>query len=124
MLHFQYTEYLISLAGILVILALYFLLLRWKKNAVKKIGDPSLVSQLTRGFSSKKFNLKLILFLTGFALCALAVAGLVKPDGTQKVNLKGIDVMMALDVSKSMLAQDIKPSRLERAKQVITKIID
>ena len=124
MLHFQYTEYLISLAGILIILALYFLLLRWKKNAVKKIGDPLLVSQLTRGFSSKKFNLKLILFLTGFALCALAVAGLVKPDGTQKVNLKGIDVMVALDVSKSMLAQDIKPSRLERAKQLITKIID
>lgn len=103
---------------------LYFLLVRWKRNAAKKIGDTSLVRQLTKGFSSKKFTLKLILFLTGFALCAVGVAGLVKPDGTQKVNLKGIDVMIALDVSKSMLAQDIKPSRLERAKQLITKIID
>ena len=124
MLHFQYTEYLLSLAAIPVMLLLYFLLVRWKRKAAKKIGDPSLVRQLTKGFSSKKFNGKLILFLTGFALCALGVAGLVKPDGTQKVNLKGIDVMIALDVSKSMLAQDIKPSRLERAKQVITKIID
>ena len=124
MLRFQYTEYLLSLAAIPVILLLYFLLVRWKKNAARKIGDPSLVGQLTRGFSSGKFTLKLILFVTGFALCAIGVAGLVKPDGTQKVNRKGIDVMIALDVSKSMLAQDVKPSRLERAKQVITKIID
>jgi len=124
MLRFQYTEYLLSLAAIPVILLLYFLLVRWKKKAARKIGDPSLVGQLTRGFSSGKFTLKLILFITGFALCVIGVAGLVKPDGTQKVNRKGIDVMIALDVSKSMLAQDIKPSRLERAKQVITKIID
>lgn len=124
MLHFQYTEYLLSLAGIPVIVLLYFLLIRWKRKAAKKIGDPLLVRQLTKGFSSGKFNGKLVLFLTGFTLCAFGIAGLVKPDGTQKVNLKGIDVMIALDVSKSMLAQDIKPSRLERAKQVITKIID
>ncbi|MEP6927526.1 MAG: VWA domain-containing protein [Ginsengibacter sp.] len=124
MVHFQYTQYLLALAAIPVMLLLYFLLVRWKKKAAKKIGDPSLVRQLTKGFSSRKFNVKLILFLAGFGLCVLGVAGLVKPDGTQKVNRKGIDVMIALDVSKSMLAQDIKPSRLERAKQVITKIID
>ncbi len=124
MLHFQYIEYLISLAVLPIILLFYFLLIRWKKNARKKLGDPSLVRQLTRGFSSNKFKLKFTLFLTGFVICALAVAGLVEPDGTQKVNRKGIDLMIALDVSKSMLAQDIKPSRLERAKQVVTKIID
>ncbi|MEO8823475.1 MAG: VWA domain-containing protein, partial [Ginsengibacter sp.] len=49
---------------------------------------------------------------------------LVIPDGNQKINRKGTDLMIALDVSKSMLAQDIKPSRLERAKQVISTIID
>jgi Ca-activated chloride channel homolog len=124
MLHFQYTEYLLSLAAIPLMLLLYFLLLRWKKKAAQKIGDPLLVHQLTKGFSPRKFRWKLVLFLAGFGLCAFAVAGLIKPDGTQKVNLRGIDVMIALDVSKSMLAQDIKPNRLERAKQVITKIID
>lgn len=124
MLHFQYTEYLISLAAIPAIILLYVLLVRWKKKAAKKIGEPSLVSQLTKGFSVKKFRVKFILFVIGFALCAFAVAGLVEPDGTQKINRKGIDLMIALDVSKSMLAQDIKPSRLERAKQVISKIID
>ncbi len=124
MLHFQYIEYLLALAVLPVILLFYFLLIRWKKIAGKKIGDPSLVRQLTKGFSSNKFKLKFILFLAGVAICALAVAGLVEPDGTQKVNRRGIDLMIALDVSKSMLAQDIKPSRLERAKQVVTKIID
>src|SRR6185312_2605247 len=124
MLHFQYTEYLITLAAIPVIILLYILLVRWKKRAAKKIGDASLVKQLTKGFSQKKFKLKIILFSIGFALCAFAVAGLVEPDGTQKISRKGTDIMIALDVSKSMLAQDIKPTRLERAKQVISKIID
>jgi len=124
MLHFQYTQYLLSLAAIPVMILLYFLLVRWKRKAAKKIGDPLLVKQLTKGFSSKKFTLKLIVFIIGFALCGFALSGLVQPDGTQKINRKGIDIMIALDVSKSMLAQDIQPSRLERAKQVISKIID
>ncbi len=124
MIHFQYAEYLISLAAIPIVVLLYFLLIKWKRKAYKKIGDPFLVKQLTKNFSSKKFRIKFIIFLLGFALCGIALAGLVKPDGTQKINRKGTDIMIALDVSKSMLAQDVKPSRLERAKQVISKMID
>ncbi len=124
MIHFQYTQYLLSLTAIPVIILLFILLGRWKKRAAKKIGDPLLVQQLTKSFSSKKFKLKLVAFIVGFTLCGFAVAGLVEPDGSQKITRKGIDVMIALDVSKSMLAQDIQPSRLERAKQVVSKIID
>jgi Ca-activated chloride channel family protein len=124
MLHFQYTEYFLTLAVIPVLVLLYFLLKRWKRNTSKKIGDSVLVDQLTRNYSAKKFLSKFILFLIGFALCGFALASLVEPDGTQKIQRRGIDIMIALDVSKSMLAQDIKPSRLERAKQVISKIID
>lgn len=124
MLHFQYTEYFLSLATIPVIILLYVLLIRWKKNAAKKIGDPRLVKQLTKNFSRAKFAVKLVLFIIGFALCGVALASLVVPDGSHRITRKGIDVMIALDVSKSMLAQDIQPSRLERAKQVVSKIID
>lgn len=124
MIHFQYTEYFLSLTAIPVMILLYILLVRWKKKAAKKIGDPLLVQRLTKGFSSKKFKVKLAVFLLGFTLCGFALAGLVEPDGTQKINRKGIDIMIALDVSKSMLAQDIQPSRLDRAKQVVSKIID
>lgn len=124
MLHFQYIEYFIAFAAIPLMIFLYFQLIKWKKKTEKKIGDPSLVKELIAQFSSKRFLAKFILFICAFALCVFAVAGLVIPDGTQKINRKGTDLMIALDVSKSMLAQDIQPSRLERAKQVISKIID
>lgn len=124
MFRFQYIEFLFTLAAIPFMALFYFLLIRWKKKAMKKIGDPPLVKQLIQGFSSNLFAVKFVLVLLGFSLCAFAVADLVKPEGTQKINRKGIDVMIALDVSKSMLAQDIKPNRLERAKQLVSKIID
>jgi Ca-activated chloride channel family protein len=124
MIHFQYIEYLIALAALPIIVLLYFLVVKWKKNAAKKIGDPELVKEITNQYSPRKFFAKFILFSVAFALCAFAVAGLIKPDGTQKISRKGSDIMIALDVSKSMLAQDIKPNGLERAKQMISKIID
>lgn len=124
MVHFQYIEYFIAFAAIPIMIFFYFVLIKWKKKTEKKIGDASLVNELTVQYSSKKFLTKFILFAAAFALCAFAVAGLVKPDGTQKINRKGTDIMIALDVSNSMLANDIQPSRLERAKQVISKIID
>ncbi|HEV2831705.1 MAG TPA: VWA domain-containing protein [Hanamia sp.] len=124
MIHFQYIEYLIALAALPIIAFFYFFIVKWKKNAAKKIGDPELVKEITAQYSSGKFFAKFILFSLAFALCAFAVAVFIKPDATQKISRKGSDIMIALDVSKSMLAQDIKPNRLERAKQMISKIID
>ena len=124
MIHFQYIEYLLILLAIPLIYFLYFMVVKWKKNTAKKIGDPLLVKELIKDYSVKKFRVKFVLFVVAFALCVFAVAGLVKPDGRQKIQRKGTDIVIALDVSKSMLATDIKPDRLERAKQIISKIID
>jgi Ca-activated chloride channel family protein len=124
MLHFQYIEYFIALAAVPLMIFFYVQLKKWKNATSKKIGDPALVKELTADYSSKKFYTKFILTLIAFSLCVIAVAGLVTPDSNQKINRKGTDVMIALDVSKSMLAQDIKPSRLERAKQLVSTIID
>ncbi len=124
MIHFQYIEYLITLAALPLLVFFYFRIIKWKEKAALKIGDPALVKELTRQYSPRKFFSKFLVFIIAFALCAFGVAGLVKPDPAQKVNRKGTDIMIALDVSKSMLAEDIKPSRLERAKQVISRIID
>ena len=124
MIHFQYIEYLIALAALPLMALFYILAVNWKKKTAKKIGDPALVKELTAQYSSKKFVLKFSLFIIAFTLCAFAVAGLIEPDGTQKINRSGTDIIIALDVSKSMLAKDIKPNRLERAKQVISKIIE
>src|SRR6185437_387668 len=124
MLHFQYIEYFIALAAVPLMIFFYFQLLKWKKKTSKKIGDASLVNELTSDYSPKKFLTKFIFFIAAFTLCVIAVAGLVTPNGNQKINRKGTDLMIALDVSKSMLAQDIQPSRLERAKQLISTLIN
>jgi Ca-activated chloride channel family protein len=124
MIHFQHIEYFIALLALPVLFFFYFSLIKWKKNTTKRIGDPLLIKELTSDYSPRKFFTRFLLFIIGFTLCVVAVAGLVKPDGTQKINLKGTDIMIALDVSKSMLAEDIKPNRLERAKQLISKIIE
>jgi Ca-activated chloride channel family protein len=105
-------------------IGLYIFVIRWKKKTIDKIGDPELVSQLFQDYSSKKFRIKFILFSAAFSIGVIALASPRLPMGKTKVNRSGIDVMIALDVSKSMLAQDIKPDRLERAKQVLSKLID
>lgn len=104
--------------------ALYFLYLRWKKERIKKIGDPALVQQLIQTYSPKKFARKFTLFSVAVALVVIALANPRTHRGSSNVKRNGIDVMIALDVSKSMLAQDVKPNRLERAKQLIARLID
>lgn len=124
MLDFQHKEYLIVLAAIPVLLILYFFVLYWKKRTAKKIGDANLVKEIIKNHSPQNFALKFVLILVAFALAAFALANPRSPKGVEQVNRNGIDVMIALDVSKSMLAQDIKPNRLERAKQALGKLID
>jgi len=91
---------------------------------VKKIGDKRLVKQLTKNFSSRLFNVKFILFLLAFTLGIMAVANLRKPGTADNISRKGIDVVIALDVSKSMLATDLSPNRLERAKQMVLRLLN
>ncbi len=124
MYKFQHNEYLLALAAIPILCLLYFLVLRWKKKTIKKIGDPRLVKEMIKNYSPQRFAIKFLLIVTAFASGAFALANLRTPRGSEKVSRNGIDVMIALDVSKSMLAQDIKPNRLERAKQAIGKLID
>lgn len=124
MVHFQHIEYLLALALVPLMILLYVFVLRSKKNTIKKIGDPALVNQLIKDYSPAKFLIKFVLIVTAFVAGIIALANPRMPKGTTIVNRSGIDVMIALDVSKSMLADDIKPSRLERAKQFIERLID
>jgi tetratricopeptide (TPR) repeat protein len=124
MFRFQHIEYLLVFAAIPVLVALYFIALNWKKKTIKKIGDERLVKEMIKNYSPQRFALKFLLIVTAFASGVFALANLRSPKGAEKVSRNGIDVMIALDVSKSMLAQDIKPTRLDRAKQAIGKLID
>ena len=82
------------------------------------------MKQLIKNFSSRLFAAKFILFSSAFALGVVAVANLRRPGSADNIPRKGIDVVIALDVSKSMLATDLSPNRLERAKQMILKLMD
>ncbi len=124
MIRFQYIEYLIGLAAIPLVIFLFWWTLRWKKKTVKKIGDEKLVSQLISNYSPFHFQLKFLLLAVGLAAIIVAAANLQKPGEMEQVQRKGVDVVIAMDVSKSMLADDIKPNRLERARQMVYKLMD
>lgn len=120
----EHIEFLIGLVALPALLILLFFLLRWKKKTQSKIGDPALVKQLIDSFSPFRFLLKVGLVLVAFILLILGAANFQLPGATENVQRKGVDVMLVLDVSKSMLARDIKPNRLERAKQLLLRLTE
>src|SRR5688500_11589126 len=97
---------------------------RWQRKAVKKMGDPKLVRALFPSYSVLKSTLRFVLFLLAFALGCIAIANPRKPDEVQDDARKGIDVVLALDVSNSMLATDLAPSRLQRAQAFLSRLVD
>ena len=91
---------------------------------IKRIGDKNLVKALIKTYSPGLFSLKFGLLSIAFAAGVVTVMDLRKPGDAEGINRKGIDVVIALDVSKSMLATDLAPNRLERAKQLIGKFMN
>ncbi len=109
---------------ILPVLVVFFLFnLYWKRKKQKEFGDLDLVKRLSPESSVFKPVLKLIVLL--LAITAL-IFGLVNPKmGTKMETVKreGIDIVFAIDVSKSMLAEDVAPNRLDKSKQIVSQII-
>jgi len=107
----------------LIILGLFILYLQ-KKKALKKFADEGLIPILIESFNGKLFLLKSLLFVISLILLIISLA---RPKWGEKLQIykgSGIDIVIALDASKSMYAQDIKPSRLQRAKQDISYLLD
>ena len=123
-MRFQHPYYLIALAVIPLLVIVFMTLLQWKRATIKKIGDPKIVKELVRGHSPVNFIVKFGITILAITGVIIGIANLQKAGAMEKIGRKGVDVMIALDVSKSMLAEDIQPNRLERAKQVINKLID
>lgn len=121
---FQYIYFIWLSAGVLLFLLLFAAVKRWKKRTIHKIGEPALVKSMIRGYSPFRFNLKFFLLCLAFLMGVLCTMSLRKPGGNDGIKREGIDVVFALDLSKSMLAQDVKPSRLLFAKQFISKMMD
>jgi Ca-activated chloride channel homolog len=114
--------YLLFVIPVLTLLFLY--LLFWKRKKQREFGDIELVNKLSPQRSLFKTVFKFILLSLGLTFI---IIGLVNPKiGTkiETVKREGIDVIFAIDVSKSMLAEDVAPSRLEKSKQLVSQIIN
>src|SRR5688572_8743131 len=124
MFSFEHPIYFYVLALVPVLIGIFIISI-WKKRSVaKKIGDERLIKLLTANYSKARFRLKFIFLLFAFIAGTVAIANFRSRDSGAPATKNGIDVMLALDVSNSMLAQDVSPTRLERAKQVLSKIMD
>jgi len=122
MFRFEHPQYLYFLIAIPFLVLIYIISRYTRKKNLKKYGDISLLGQLMPDYSSTRPLIKFILvsMALGFILVALA-----RPQfGTklEEVKREGVELIIALDVSNSMLAQDIQPNRLERAKQAISRL--
>ena len=107
-----------------VIILLFLMLQLWKHQAQKKFANKAILKKLSPNQSLFKSVLKVIIWCLIFTCLSIA---LVNPKiGTKLETIKreGVDIVFALDVSKSMLAEDIAPNRLEKSKQLVTQIIN
>lgn len=114
--------YLLLLIPILVIGFIY--VSWWKRKVRKQFADSELLEKLTPEKSTFKPIIKLIFLSLGIAFLVIALANPKMGIKLKTIKRQGVDIVFALDVSKSMLAEDIAPNRLEKSKQLINKIID
>jgi Ca-activated chloride channel family protein len=124
MFQFAHKEYL-YLLGVIPVLALLFIIaLSLKKKAIRLFGDYNIISQLMPDVSRNRPVVKFILIAVGLAVLITGLAGPQVGSKLGDVKHKGVELIICLDVSNSMLAGDIQPNRLDKAKQVISKIVD
>ncbi|PIF00710.1 MAG: BatB protein [Maribacter sp.] len=124
MIQFDEKTYFYLLAIIPVIVVLFIFLQLWKKRTQKKFAETNLLKRLTPEKSNFKSILKLFFFLLGITFLTLALVNPKIGTKLETVKREGVDIVFAVDVSKSMLAEDIAPNRLEKAKRLVSEIIN
>jgi Ca-activated chloride channel family protein len=124
MLNFAQAQYLLLLFLIPLFFIIQAVILKLRARRIRKFGDEALVSRLMPSYSKGKVWVRMVLFSIGFFFF---VIGLSRPQIGAKLKeheTKGAEIMIVLDVSNSMLAEDYSPNRLERAKLAISRIVD
>ena len=116
--------YFYILFAIPVIVVVFLLLLVWKRTVQKRFVDKELLKKLSPNRSLFKSVLKVLVLCLAIACLSFALVNPKIGTKLETVKREGVDIVFALDVSKSMLAEDIAPNRLEKSKQLITQIIN
>ena len=124
MFRLENIEYLYALAAIPLLIILFIVMQLWKKKALKQFGEGIIVNQLITDASKVKPVLKFILLMLAFFFLIIGIVNPQVGSKLEEVKRLGADIIIALDVSNSMKAEDLSPNRLEKAKQSIQKLID
>ncbi len=113
------------LLGIIPVLLLFFLGTRiWKKRRQRQFAETGLLKRLAPDQSSFKPMLKFLFVILGITSLVFALVNPKMGTKLETVKREGVDIVFAIDVSKSMLAEDIAPNRLEKAKRLVSEIIN
>lgn len=111
--------------GVIPVIVLCFIILQvWKTKARNKFANKEMLKRLSPNSSLFKSVLKLVVICLAFACLSVALVNPKIGTKLETVKREGVDIVFAIDVSKSMLAEDIAPNRLEKAKQLVTQIIN
>ncbi|MGZ3864364.1 MAG: VWA domain-containing protein [Bacteroidia bacterium] len=124
MYRFEHIEYLWALTAIPLMIVIYIVVMSVKKRRLQKLGDFNLLLNMMPDVSITKQTVKFVFYSIALFFLILGIANLQTGSKMQEVKREGADIMVCLDVSNSMLAEDLKPNRLERAKLAIEKMID
>ena len=124
MFRFEEPAYLYLLLLLPVLAALYLYSNYRRRKAIRKFGDPELMAQLMPDASRYRPDVKFSIVLMAIGLFSLLLARPQFGSKLETVKRQGIEVMIALDISNSMLAEDVQPSRLEKAKRLVAQLVD
>lgn len=123
MLRFAHPDYLWALAVVPALIIGFYFLHRWRKQLLRTLVSEPLVAQLAPDASTGKRTLKQAILLLSLACLIVAAANPQVGTRLEEVKREGIDLFIALDVSLSMKAEDIRPSRLEKAKRDVSDLL-
>ena len=124
MFRFAHPDFLYLLFILPVLIAFYVYAIILKKKAIKKYGNPELLAELMPEVSPKRQHLKFWLLFGAITMVIFVIAGPQFGSKLETVKRQGVEVMIALDISNSMLAQDVQPSRLQKAKRLVAQLVD
>lgn len=124
MFRFEEPAYLYLLLLLPFLAALYFYSNYRRKKAIRKFGDPELLATLMPDASRYRPDLKFWILFLAVGLFAFLLARPQFGSKLETVKRKGVEVMICLDISNSMLAQDVQPSRLDKAKRLVARLVD
>ena len=123
MFRFEYSEYLNYLWVVPILITLYVVYLRYRSRQLRNLGEATLLNRLVNSVTPYRAHIRMSLIIVSVLAMILAYANPQWGNKKEKVQAKSSDVFIAIDISQSMMAEDISPNRLERAKRLTQNLI-